>query len=250
MYQRASNFEGRSSDADISGSLNSIGKQLQDQSLKSYPEEAQNYAPVKFIKDDGTSIASKPGPSIVDREKQKLAMGMVGVNGNCTEPLRIGNEIVIRSLDGNFKEVDIGGYLITGIRHTIDNSMNYQNSFTGIPSETKISPESDINASARCETQSAVVKDNNDPQKWGRVRVHFVWQKEGQMTPWLRTVNIYGGKDYGSYFVPEIDSEVFVGFEGADPQRPYIIGPMRNKEWKPDAQWVTQTNRSEERRVG
>ena len=242
FYHRNTTLEIKSSASDITNNLNTIGKQLQDQSLKSFPEESVNYAPVEFIKDDGTNIVSQPGPGIGDREKQKLAMGMVIVNCQCTEPLGVGNVIQIKSLDGSHNESDIGDYLVTSIHHSIDNSMNYQNTFTGIPAETKISPESDIHATARCETQSAIVKDNNDPQKWGRARVHFVWQKEGQMSPWLRIVNLYGGKDFGSYFVPEINSEVLVGFEGADPQRPYIIGPMRNKEWKPDEKWVTQTN--------
>jgi len=241
-FQESDHTVFKSSNADITSSLNAIGKQVYDQSLNSFPEEAGSYIAVEFNNDDGSTVASKPGPGILKREKQKLASKMVVVNGNSIEPLILGNVLKIKSLDSKRNEADIGDFMLTSIRHSFDNSMNYENSFTGIPAEIKITPESDIIASTRCETQSAYVTDNHDPQKWGRVRVHFWWQEEGQKSPWIRTVNLSGGDGYGSYFVPEINSEVLVGFEGGDPQKPYIIGAMRNKIWKPDEKWVTQSN--------
>ena len=242
IFQTTNHVVLKSSEADITDNLNAIGKQVYDQSLNSYPEEAVNYSPVEFINDDGSGIASKPGPSFKKRAKQMMASKMVEVSGNCSEPLGPGNVLKIKSLNSSHNETDIGDYLVTSVRHNFDNSMNYQNSFSGIPAEINITPESDVNASAWCDTQSAYVVDNNDPQKWGRVRVRFMWQAEGQKTPWIRTVDLHGGQDSGSYFVPEINSEVLVGFEGGDPQRPYVIGSVRNSLWKPNEKWVTKSN--------
>jgi type VI secretion system secreted protein VgrG len=242
LYHSHRQSEDCSSNYDITNSLNKIGNTVYDQSLESYPEESVNQYPYAFIKDDGSFISQKPGIRLADREKQMLASKMVVASGSCDESLVPGNILQVKSLNNDQKETDIGDFLVTSVHHRVDNSLNYNCSFIGFPAENKISPESNIYASAMCETQSAFVTDNNDPQKLGRVKVRFFWQTDGQSSPWIRSVHLYGGSGYGSYFVPEINSEVLVGFEGGDPQLPYIIGPLNNSEWKPDGDWVSSSN--------
>lgn len=77
------------------------------------------------------------------------------------------------------------------------------------------------------------VTDNNDPKKWGRVRVWFptLTPKEGEdahASYWARVVAIGAGPDRGFDVLPEIDDEVLVAFEHGDIHRPYVIGGVWN----------------------
>ena len=138
--------------------------------------------------------------------------------------------------------MDYGEYIITSITHTCDNSMNYQNSFEGIPAEAKLPDYTNPHAIPFCETQSAVVKDNSDPDKLGRVRVNFIWQEDNLMSPWLRLVNVYAGSNMGFYFIPEVGDEVMVGFEGGNAEKPYVIGSMYHGKNKPEPAWPDKNN--------
>jgi uncharacterized protein involved in type VI secretion and phage assembly len=137
----------------------------------------------------------------------------------------------------------MGGYLITKVVHSFDNNeRKYTSTFEGIPSEMNlISGDAGIRA-LYCPVQNAVVTDNNDPDKLGRVKVHFDWQEEGQNTPWIRMVNPHSGSSRGFYFVPEIGDEVVVGFEHNHPQKPYVMGTMYGGNHSPEENWVTNSN--------
>jgi type VI secretion system secreted protein VgrG len=45
---------------------------------------------------------------------------------------------------------------------------------------------------------------------------------------WMRLIQPYAGAGKGFYFIPEIDEEVLVGFEGGSAERPYIMGTNYN----------------------
>jgi len=71
--------------------------------------------------------------------------------------------------------------------------------------------------------------ENADPEGLGRIRVQFPWQKiMGEMTPWIRIVTPHAGGDKGFHFIPEIDEEVLVGFEGGNAEHPYMLGSLYN----------------------
>ncbi|WP_452222683.1 phage baseplate assembly protein V, partial [Lacinutrix chionoecetis] len=54
-------------------------------------------------------------------------------------------------------------------------------------------------------------------------------QKElGEITPWIRIVTPHAGGDKGFHFVPEIDEEILVGFEGGNAEHPYMMGSLYN----------------------
>jgi type VI secretion system secreted protein VgrG len=50
--------------------------------------------------------------------------------------------------------------------------------------------------------------------------------KPDQKTPWLRVSSPHGGGGKGMFFVPEVDEEVIVGFEGNSPTKGYIDGTV------------------------
>ena len=64
--------------------------------------------------------------------------------------------------------------------------------------------------------------------EFGRVRVHFHWDRESQMDDnsscWIHVSQPWGGSGYGGTSLPRIGQEVLVDFLGGDPDRPVIIG--------------------------
>ena len=72
------------------------------------------------------------------------------------------------------------------------------------------------------------VTNNNDPKKWGRVRVKFPTLTEEHESNWARVVAIGAGKNRGFDCLPEVDDEVLVGFEHGDIHRPFVLGGLWN----------------------
>lgn len=66
--------------------------------------------------------------------------------------------------------------------------------------------------------------------EFGRVRVHFHWDRESKMDDnsscWIPVSQPWGGAGYGGINLPRIGQEVLVDFMGGDPDRPVIVGRM------------------------
>lgn len=74
----------------------------------------------------------------------------------------------------------------------------------------------------------AIVTNNKDPDKLGRVKVRFPWLGNQDESQWARVATLMAGKSRGAFFLPEVDDEVLVAFEHGDVQFPYIIGALWN----------------------
>lgn len=77
----------------------------------------------------------------------------------------------------------------------------------------------------------ALVTDNQDPDKQGRVRVRLPWAPDSgpdRYETWARVSTMMAGAGRGTWFVPDPQDEVLVAFEGGDPGRPVVIGSMWN----------------------
>jgi uncharacterized protein involved in type VI secretion and phage assembly len=158
---------------------------------------------------------------------------MVRFNGKSEHPgVQVGVPI---SVDGKnvFSQADesFGDYHIINVHHHCDGHGNYTNKFTAIPASVKMPPVA-RREEPRCETQSAIVTDNNDPKGLGRIRVKFHWMAGTEKTPWLRMTGAHAGKSKGVFFIPEVGEEVIVGFEGDSAIKPYIIGTVFNGKAK------------------
>ncbi len=73
-----------------------------------------------------------------------------------------------------------------------------------------------------------LVTNNQDPDKWGRVKVKFPWLSDQDESNWARMATPMAGKSRGFYFLPEVDDEVLVVFEQGDVRFPYVIGVLWN----------------------
>jgi type VI secretion system secreted protein VgrG len=66
--------------------------------------------------------------------------------------------------------------------------------------------------------------------EFGRVRVHFHWDRESQMDEnsscWVHVSQPWGGTGYGGVNLPRVGQEVIVDFLGGDPDRPVVVGRL------------------------
>jgi len=111
---------------------------------------------------------------------------------------------------------------------------NYTCEFKAIPADVSAPHYTNVHAFARAETQPARIKDNNDPEGLGRVKVEFYWASGSASSDWMRMIQPHSGAGKGFYFIPEIGEEVLVGFEGGNAQCPYVMGTHYNGQQKSD----------------
>jgi type VI secretion system secreted protein VgrG len=73
--------------------------------------------------------------------------------------------------------------------------------------------------------------------EYGRVRVHFHWDRESQRDEksscWLPVNQPWAGAGFGGVSLPRIGQEVLVEFLGGDPDRPVVLGRVFTKSNKP-----------------
>jgi Rhs element Vgr protein len=121
----------------------------------------------------------------------------------------------------------LGDFRVISIEHTWDGIGNYANEFVAIPVSVKTPPVRQV-PEPYCESQSAIVVENNDTAQLGRVRVRFHWMDEKEKSPWLRMAMPHAGEKCGLFMLPEKDAEVMVAFAGGNATRPYVIGVVHN----------------------
>lgn len=180
--------------------------------------------------------------------------GMLTYTGStyCSK-LKIGSTLVIEdnyitdSAANSKSQVHQDVILITELVHSFSADQVYSNHFVGIPSECDWPPYTDSDIYPIAASCRAKVKDNKDPLNLGRVRVQFDWQAQeddAMLTPWLRMTQPYAGGGKGFSFIPEIDEEVMIDFEGGNAERPYVKGTLYNGIGNPDGNWLPNNNSS------
>ncbi|HET8636177.1 MAG TPA: type VI secretion system tip protein TssI/VgrG, partial [Acidobacteriaceae bacterium] len=88
---------------------------------------------------------------------------------------------------------------------------------------------------------SALVVDESEsgnteeiwPDKYGRVRVRFNWDRSAKYACWLRVVQPWAGKSWGQQWLPRIGDEVAVSCLEGDPDCPVVVGSMYNSDNMP-----------------
>lgn len=76
-----------------------------------------------------------------------------------------------------------------------------------------------------------------DADKYGRVKVQFPWDRQGQKDQnsscWVRVAQVWAGKNWGAIHIPRVGQEVLVDFLEGDPDRPIITGRVYNGDSMP-----------------
>ena len=141
-----------------------------------------------------------------------------------------------------------GSYVITELEHRAnqqpdyrnaeDQTAPYENGFRLIPSATPFVPPVTTGRPAAVGLQTAFVIDESPsghseeiwPDKFGRVRVRFHWDREAKYACWLRVIQPWAGKAWGGLFLPRVGDEVAVSYLEGDPDLPIVVGSLYNSE--------------------
>lgn len=77
---------------------------------------------------------------------------------------------------------------------------------------------------------TGVIKQNYDEKHPGKVLVELFYGEKGKtVTEWIKVMQPYCGKEFGSYFIPEIGTEVVLGFVLGDIHKPVVLGCIWNE---------------------
>lgn len=73
-----------------------------------------------------------------------------------------------------------------------------------------------------------VITDRDDPEKLARVRLSLPWLNDSFQTDWVRLSAPYGSRRSSPPTLPEVGSEVLVGFLHGDIRHPVVLGQLIN----------------------
>ncbi len=124
-------------------------------------------------------------------------------------------------------------FRIIELHHSVTENQSYQNTFRAIPANIEYLPNRVKALPHPCAFQVATVKEIDDPEKLGRIRVSHLWDHESSLSPWIRILNKASGKDNFQFHLPAINDRVVIGFENNDPEKPICLGSFFHGGAKP-----------------
>ncbi|MBN1604169.1 MAG: type VI secretion system tip protein VgrG [Chitinispirillaceae bacterium] len=86
-----------------------------------------------------------------------------------------------------------------------------------------------------------VMKLDGDPLQENRIQIKLPVLQTANDGVWARLAQFYGTNASGSFFIPEIDDEIIVGYFNNDPTQPVILGSLYSSKLKPPYE-ITKEN--------
>ena len=128
-------------------------------------------------------------------------------------------------------------FVVTSLKASLEDN-SYKAEFEAIANYALIKPDIDESVVRSSKIQPAIVVNNVDEEKLGRVQIQYLWDGEGSALAWARTIQAGAGgasgeDSYGTYFIPMVGDQVLVACENGDPSLPIVIGGMYHSESKP-----------------
>ena len=179
---------------------------------------------------------------------QDILQGLYEGTGRCIgiPDLRAGTYIEIRGIGKRFS----GTYRVRKATHTIDDG-GYRTSFEvtqrsgsnflGLlrksmhESPPPNAQEKFYGVMVAKVSSNVELMDVPPAVPLGRVKVTFPGLSETVESGWARCLMPMAGKDMGLYFLPEVDDEVLVAFEGGNLSSPVVLGSVWNSKQLPPA---------------
>ena len=163
--------------------------------------------------------------------------------------------------DYNRTEMNDKEYLLVTVSHDASQGWeelgdrqenHYSNSFTCIPHQVPFRPSRKSVRPRIQGVQTAIVVGPSGeeiyPDQYGRVKVQFHWDREGQMDDksscWVRVSQAWAGSNWGAMFIPRIGQEVIVEFINGDPDRPIVTGRVYHGNNMPPYQLPAEKTKS------
>lgn len=154
------------------------------------------------------------------------------------------------TLSEHYRDQDNQEYTLISVKHQARNTsyrsgsedtFDYTNTFEAIPSSVPFRPPQLARKPVIEGSQTAVVVGKSGEEiyvdKYGRVKVQFHWDREGQYDEnsscWVRVAHNWAGKRWGTIYTPRIGQEVIVDFLEGDPDQPIITGRVYNADQMP-----------------
>jgi uncharacterized protein involved in type VI secretion and phage assembly len=146
--------------------------------------------------------------------------------------IKAGSTLTIKELGTRFS----GDYFATRVRHRQDSGGVYTTEFwiggmsTGtLASLVSVQPRpSSAPPHQVVGLITAVVTNNSDPKKLGRVKLKYPQLADDLESDWAALVAPGAGPATGLMLVPEVNDEVLVGFIQGDMNHPFVLGGLWN----------------------
>lgn len=125
---------------------------------------------------------------------------------------------------------------ITGVEHLVENGQYVTKASFGLKPEifsATLHPELNLLPPIAGLHVGIVKKLDADPDKQNRIQVMIPALKSTGSGIWAMLGHFHAGKSSGSFFVPELNSEVIVGFINDDPRFPVVLGSLYSKNNTP-----------------
>jgi len=161
--------------------------------------------------------------------------------GTATSPdIRAGHAI---SLTDTVGSID-GTYLLTSVRHAAikDGSCYlYGNEFEAVSYSQDYRPEQITPMPVAYMDTGYVTAPSGEERyvdEYGRIKVHFHWDEFGATdetsSAWIRLMTPFDGTHYENItLIPTAGTEVIIGYEQGDPDRPIVLGTVYNNDNMP-----------------
>jgi type VI secretion system secreted protein VgrG len=215
-------------------STSKYGKEVDGfhQNFISKSNQVFNKETVIQLNQNGVGGDGKNASGEYTKNKMRSALsGMMKIEASSEVPgITLGNTVKISGVDVQLEST----YRVTQITHTCDDGGGYENHFTAVNySGAVFSPRTNPDLIPRCESQSAIIISNNDPDGLGGVKIQMPWQEaKGETTPFIPMIQPHGGGDKGFYFIPEVGEKVYVDFQAGNAEMPVVVGTMYNRSAK------------------
>jgi type VI secretion system secreted protein VgrG len=117
----------------------------------------------------------------------------------------------------------------SNFRSELEEPFRYTNTYEAMPSAIPYRPPRLAIKPTIKGTQTAIVVTDVQgeeiyPDKYGRVKVMFHWDRERKNSCWIRVSQSWAGNKWGWITIPRVGQEVVVSYMEGDPDRPLITG--------------------------
>ena len=182
-------------------------------------------------------------------DSMALKAGLARYQGSCSfygsAKVIPGCIIELKGLGKRFN----GNLFVGSVTHTIEDNEWITEAGAGI-SPLNITDERDVVSPSASGflpglqgLHTAVVKKlDGDPLKEYRIQVELPWMDGKSKLLWARLSTLYATNGMGTFFLPEPDDEVVVGFMNEDPNHPLILGGVYGTKHKPPYGYEAKNN--------